>query len=245
MKFDKSAAKAILFDYGNTVVEFGAAQIHRCDRALADELERRCGPVDYAELRRIRDADRRAPYAGDPPAWRENDLPAITANAVRRLYGREPTPEELAALLRVRFESFVAAVEAPPWAEDVLSRLGAGRRLALVSNYPDGRAIRESLRRTGLGRFFEVVVVSGDLGVVKPHPRPFRVALGPLGLEPGEAVFVGDNRLADVQGARRLGMPAVLTTQWIPPEDLPGREDDLPPTATIRHFTELCALFGV
>ncbi len=233
------AAKAIVFDYGNTIVPFAEPQIHACDRALADALERLFGPMDFAELHRIRNEDRLAPYAGDPPRLRENDLPSITARAVRRLYGRDATRAELDELLRVRYDAFLAAVEAPPHAAPLLRRLAARFRLALLSNYPDGGAIRASLKRTGLAGFFECVVVSADIGRVKPHPEPFALLLRRMRLTPGEALFVGDNWFADVQGARRAGMRVVWTTQWDAPERMPRQPGDLEPDAVIGHLEEL------
>ena len=68
----------ILFDYGNTLIEFSRAQIGCVDEALAAMLERRFGPVDRTRLTATRDRDRLAPYAGDPPEYRENQLPAIS-----------------------------------------------------------------------------------------------------------------------------------------------------------------------
>ncbi len=243
--FDAGRIKAIAFDYGNTLVEFGAAQARACDDALADALDALYGPTDRAALRRERHADRLAPYAGEPPAWRENELPAITARVVRALHGRAPTDGELARLLRARFDAFVAAVAAPAYLPGLLDRLRrSGRRLAILSNYPDGDAIRASLRRTGLEPWFDAVVVSADLGFVKPHPLPFARLLERLALPPGDVLFVGDNWLADIQGARRAGCPVVWTRQWVPIEDMPRRADDRPPHATIGHLTELPALLG-
>ena len=94
------------------------------------------------------------------------NLPAITARVVRALHGRAPTAPELARLLRIRFDAFVAAVTAPDYLPGLLAHLRRDRRLAILSNYPDGEAIRASLRRLGLERWFDAVVVSADLGFV-------------------------------------------------------------------------------
>ena len=56
------APRAILFDYGNTLVEYGLRQIAAVDRALGDVLERRFGRVDRAALARLHVRDRMAPY---------------------------------------------------------------------------------------------------------------------------------------------------------------------------------------
>jgi len=141
--------------------------------------------------------------------------------------------------LQARFDAVVAAIEAPSYAPKVLADLRGRYRLALVSNYPDGKAIRTSLARTGLAPFFDSVVISGDVGYVKPHPRPFVACLEQLSLAPSDTVYVGDNWLADVQGAMRLGMQVIWTRQWEAVDNFVAGPADQQPDATIRHLTEL------
>ncbi|MBP7276185.1 MAG: HAD family hydrolase [Kiritimatiellae bacterium] len=234
--------QALVFDYGNTVVPFGAREIARCDAALAAALGERYGPPDVNRLTAIRNEDRMAPYRGDPPEYRENNLPRITARAVRMLYGKEPSPDDLQRLILSRFQAFVDAVSAPEPVPPLLERLAARYRLALCSNYPDGSAIRASLKRTGLDRFFDPVIVSADYGFVKPHPALFRELLRALGLAAENVAFIGDNWLADVQGARCAGLWSVWCRQWEAPESMPRSADDLAPHAEIRHLTELEAM---
>jgi len=239
MPVDVSRLRAIIFDYGNTLVEFSQKQIEACDSALALALERQFGKVDYRRLKAIRNNDRRAPYSED---YRENDLAEISTNLVRELYGVQPTSEALAEILRVRFDSFVACIEAGPQVAGFLEELRRKYLIGLVSNYPDGRAVRASLKRVGLAGCFDAVVVSGDVGRVKPHPRPFEAALHQLGVDPGEALCVGDNWLADIQGAKRLGMQAALTLQWDTSEKFDPQPGDFEPDLTVRHLTELSRL---
>ncbi|NIA13362.1 MAG: HAD-IA family hydrolase [Nitrospiraceae bacterium] len=216
MPFNSSAIRAIIFDYGNTLIAFGPEQIAACDQALADELGRLFGPPDMARVTAVRDIDRVRPYSGDPPEYRENDLPRITAGLVRSVYGVEPSQDQVDALLRVRFEAFVGAIEVSGGMRTLVARLGQRYRLGLLSNYPDGDAIRASLRRTGLDALLDVVVVSADVGYVKPHPLPFERVTKEMDISPEEGLFVGDNWLADIQGAKRAGMRAAYTTEFIP-----------------------------
>jgi putative hydrolase of the HAD superfamily len=113
-----------------------------------------------------------------------------------------------------------------------------------VSNYPDPLAVRTSLERTGLAPFLDAVVVSGDIGLVKPHPQPFQTCLDQLGLEPAEAVYVGDSWIADVQGAKGLGMQMIHTVQWDSLESLQPRPGDFEPDLVINHLTELETILG-
>jgi HAD superfamily hydrolase (TIGR01509 family) len=84
-----------------------------------------------------------------------------------------------------------------------------GLLVAVVSNTEDGRA-RDSLEAAGLGGRFDAVVDSHLVGLRKPDPAIFRHALGLLGVEPDEAVFVGDSYAHDALAARAAGLRAVL-----------------------------------
>jgi putative hydrolase of the HAD superfamily len=86
--------------------------------------------------------------------------------------------------------------------------LAAGYRLAVVSN-SDGRA-EEALVVAGLRRRFELVVDSQLVGVEKPDPRIFQMALEMLRLPPANALYVGDLYEVDVVGARRAGLDVIL-----------------------------------
>ena len=83
-----------------------------------------------------------------------------------------------------------------------------GLRLVVVSN-SDGTAER-SLVETGLREYFAVVVDSTLVGFSKPDPRIFLHALTESGAHPSQVAHVGDLYHADVVGARRAGLYAVL-----------------------------------
>jgi putative hydrolase of the HAD superfamily len=87
---------------------------------------------------------------------------------------------------------------------EVLADLRAGgTSLALLSNA--GPDYASFFRHGPLGKFFSACYVSGELGLLKPHPEIYQHVLADLGITPGEAVFI-DNRAANVAGARSLGI---------------------------------------
>ena len=97
----------------------------------------------------------------------------------------------------------------PTETRDALRRLqAAGLRLGVVSN-SEGR-VHEALDAAGLREFFDAVVDSGLVGIEKPDPRIFHIALEELGVRPEEAIYVGDLYDVDVLGARAAGIDAVL-----------------------------------
>src|SRR3990172_11961105 len=84
-----------------------------------------------------------------------------------------------------------------------------GYRLGSVTNRGyAGPRFRQELDDLGLTPLFEVVAVSCEVGYMKPHPRIFQYALDAMGLQPEEAVMVGDSLRADVEGAKTIGMIA-------------------------------------
>jgi HAD superfamily hydrolase (TIGR01549 family) len=89
----------------------------------------------------------------------------------------------------------------------VLEELRAAElRLGLVSN--GIRDLHEFVAHHRLD--VDAIVGSRAHGYVKPHPTIFQAALRQLGVEPAVAVMVGDSLEEDVEGARALGMRAIL-----------------------------------
>ncbi len=241
-KFTPDSVDAVVFDYGNTLIEFGPRQVTAQNSALIDALREMFGNCDVERLAELRDRQLMAPYLN---GYIEADLPGICRELIRFLYEEEPTVEQVERLVAVRYETFVRVVSLPDGVLPLLQKLARQYRLALVSNYPCGRSIRDSLTKIGLTELFECIVVSGEVGFVKPHPRPFETMIDELGLSPQRCVYVGDNWLADIQGAKKLGMGAVLTKQYQPYQSITPEPDDFSPDATIQHLDELLALFGV
>jgi putative hydrolase of the HAD superfamily len=119
--------------------------------------------------------------------------------------------------------------------ETSLSRLHGSQQLALLTN---GAAClqREKLAASGLVGYFEVVIVSADLGVAKPDAAIFEHALERLSVECGDAVMVGDSIAKDIDGARAAGMRAVwLNRTGMPP---PEAQSDLVEIATLSELPD-------
>lgn len=100
-------------------------------------------------------------------------------------------------------------LELYPDAEPTLRRLKEdGYKLALVSNAsPD---VAGTISALGLERFFPSIVVSGLVGVSKPNPEIFQIALRESGTNAAETVHVGDLYEADVKGANGAGITGIL-----------------------------------
>ena len=85
---------------------------------------------------------------------------------------------------------------------------GAGLRIGLISNTQ--RPLDQFAAHFGLDGLIAASVSSAAHGFLKPHPAIFQSALDAIGLPAGEAVMVGDSVTHDIEGARQIGMRAVL-----------------------------------
>lgn len=80
-------------------------------------------------------------------------------------------------------------------------------RLAVISNWDE--RLRPLLVALGLDRWFEVIVISQEVGFQKPSSVIFEQAYRSLGLAPGEILHVGDSVVEDLEGPRAVGMQSV------------------------------------
>lgn len=83
-----------------------------------------------------------------------------------------------------------------------------GKQLGVVSNF--SRNCEDLLRELGLAHYFNFFVVSGIVGVEKPDPRIFEMAVAVAGKPKADLVYIGDSLYHDVQGAQSAGLDAIL-----------------------------------
>jgi putative hydrolase of the HAD superfamily len=128
-----------------------------------------------------------------------------------------------------RHENFELYDDVP----DSLAALrAAGLRIGLVSN--SSRDVREFADHHGLD--VDAGISSFHHGRTKPHASIFRAVLDLIGVEPAEAVMVGDTIADDIEGALALGMRAILL-------DREGKRPDFEPR--IETLSELAPLLGL
>ena len=114
---------------------------------------------------------------------------------------------------------------------EALDALSADYRLGLVTNGAPGMQAQK-LDALGIRDRFEAVVHGGHDAPAKPSPEPFYTALEPMGVEPGQAVHVGNSLESDVAGARNAGVGAV----WLRNGEAAG---DAVPDYTVDTLAEL------
>jgi HAD superfamily hydrolase (TIGR01662 family) len=130
-----------------------------------------------------------------------------------------------------RHENFELYDDVP----DTLAALrSAGLRIGLVSN--SARDVREFARHHGLD--VDAGISSFHHGRTKPHASIFRAVLDLLGVEPADALMVGDTIADDIEGALALGMQAILL-------DREGIHPDFEPRIATLNELALLLVGGV
>lgn len=117
-----------------------------------------------------------------------------------------------------------------------LEQLRPRYRLGVIANQPG--EVRGAMQRDRLDGFFEVWGISDELGVGKPDPALFELAVRAAGTDPGAAVMVGDRLDYDMRPARSVGMRAIWMLRGEAPDD-PTPEQLAGTDGAIRGLAEL------
>jgi putative hydrolase of the HAD superfamily len=228
--FDLPAhVECVLLDAGGVLLDLDYSYLGRL-------IETRHGPVaeeqlSLAEALARQEVDRMVGQGGSVAgAWREY-FQFLLARAGVGVEHHEPIIDSLWEAHR-RVGLWTVAVEGACTAVAELKR--RGYRLGVVSN-AEGQVARD-LDRAGFAGLFETVVDSFLVGVAKPDPAIFALALERLGLRAERTVFVGDVPSVDVAGARSAGLTAILLDR----HDLYRGAD----VRRMRSVAELPALLG-
>ncbi|MBU8932549.1 MAG: HAD family hydrolase [candidate division Zixibacteria bacterium] len=121
----------------------------------------------------------------------------------------EVSKTDLSQAAQVSIEAWHQYISLDPNSIPLLSQLSNNRILALISNFDYPPQVYVMLSKFGLDKFFDVVVISGEVGISKPDPGIFDLALQRTDADPVDTVYVGDT-LNDVSGALASGLRPIL-----------------------------------
>ena len=103
----------------------------------------------------------------------------------------------------------------------LLEKLQGRYKLGVVTNFMDGPTARRVFEDLGYETIFDSLIVSAEVGYMKPAPILFQKALEELGSKPENTLMIGDTYEADIVGAHRTGIRGVLVDLYgAPPEQL-------------------------
>lgn len=234
---DFSNIKAIFLDVGNTLL----APHPSVEEVCAGILKQRGYSVDKSDLLeglRLADEAYEERYWKDDSFWSKE---VDTGEFWTRLYelmlrhvGLDGDAYDVGAEI---YREFGKGQCWRPYADVIpaMKRLSAaGYKMGIISNW-DTRLSSLAVE-TGLSPFLEFVISSASVGMLKPQPGIFALALGRAGVEAREALHVGDHYYADVMGARGAGITPVLLDR--------KRAVDKADCLLINGLEELAALLG-
>jgi len=142
--------------------------------------------------------------------------------------------------LRDRLLSLYLTLDVFPEVRDTLARLKqAGMRTAILSN-GSPHMLQAAVEGAQITHLLDAVLSVEEVGVYKPHPKVYQLAVERLGLEAGAIAFQSSNAW-DAWAASAFGMRVVWCNRYDQrPEKLPGGPD-----REIRSLAELPALLGL
>ena len=132
------------------------------------------------------------------------------------------------------FRTFLEARQQVVFFEAALETLAALSRDYPLAALTNGNANVESI---GLDRYFRFALSAADVRASKPAPDIFHAALKAAGVDPEEAIHVGDNLVDDIQGASEVGMHTI----WVKLQPSTANSAETRPSAVVEHLSELPA----
>jgi HAD superfamily hydrolase (TIGR01549 family) len=187
-------ARWLFFDMGNTLVSEEASTACRIQRIA--EAFRRHGlshSIDDIALRYREASEEFASRLGPTAIEKlQDDLKLRTLIAAEAPYPRE---------MEVPFDGAI----------DALRVLAARYKIGIIANQSPGS--EERLTRWGLMPFISVCIASAEIGIEKPDPAIFDLALRKAGCPASDAVMIGDRLDNDIRPAQMLGWQTVRVLQ--------------------------------
>ena len=135
-------------------------------------------------------------------------------------YGLAATAADAAQFARQHYGHYQRLRRPVAGALPLLEALKPHYRIGIVTNNRTSEQ-KEKLEQLGMTHLIDALITSEDVGVTKPHPRIYQVALEHLHGSPAEAVMVGDNWLADVVGALEAGIRPLWLNRFAGTRALP------------------------
>jgi 2-haloacid dehalogenase len=183
---------AVVFDLGGVLIDWNPRYLYR--KLLPDDPER----IEWFLANVCNDA------------WNEEqDSGRPFADAVNLLCGSHPDHEPLIRAYHARWPEMLKG-DIPETVAILDELRQARRRLYALTNW-SAETFPVALQRFEFLSWFDHIVVSGELGVRKPHAEIFHHLLEHIGLPAPRTFFVDDSR-RNVEAARTLGLDAVLFT---------------------------------
>ncbi|MCK5113984.1 MAG: HAD family hydrolase [Phycisphaerae bacterium] len=208
--------KAIFFDLGDTLVDFGKVNVitmfHRGAKLAHDYLLERGLPApSFRAYHRRNLMAIRMHVVLSAISRREFNSRDIMAKVCRKM-NLELTHEQLLELCRLWYEPLRQRASVEPGTREMLQRfLDDGIKLVIVSNtFIPGEVLDQHLQTENLLDILPIRIYSCNTKFKKPNRKIFQMALDEAQAEPQNTMFVGDTPRTDISGSNKMGMVSVL-----------------------------------
>ncbi len=229
----KLKIKAVFFDAGETLI-FRNPSLAQITKGYLDKAGHK---ISLERLEKVL-TDRAKDMKKIVEAGRMNDSQkwVVYMDSVFRTLNIKD--RELNAIIRERLKNGTSFRVYPHTVETVKKLKKQGYKTGIISNAP--KQLFSILKRCKIDNLFNPIVVSEDVGFEKPSPKIFKEALKRAKVHPNEAVYVGDNLIADIHGALKAGIYPIWVTRNTKNAQFTFR-DAKPPEGVpvIRHIGEL------
>ncbi|MCC6003398.1 MAG: HAD-IA family hydrolase [Thermofilum sp.] len=182
------------------------------DRGFAGHLARNiCEALEQATGRKFTSQEvlsawnKTSVHGDDVETW---DL--VRSMFLLRFLGITPRPELVDLTYRAVLRSYVEGFELDSNARDALRKVKElGFTVGVITNVGSYEIVRTRLAEAGLVEYVDVLIASQAVVWRKPHRKIFEWACFLAGVEPHQAVHVGDDPRADIEGAKSAGLRAI------------------------------------
>lgn len=223
----KVRVKAILLDFGDTLVSFEDFDYETSLTTLHQTLVENGILVLYEKFKKTYFEVRDQLYREGDSSFKEFNFCVRISRVLNEFgFNLNPTDPRIISSVEAFMRPLIKSLKLEEHVPMVLQELKKKYRLGLVSNFAYPPTIKQTLRKFGLSKFFDAVVISGDIGWRKPSPKIFEKALRALHVSASEAVFVGDAPFHDIAGAKQVGMKTVLLRRLGERETVDTRNPD-------------------
>lgn len=240
--------KAVLFDLFDTLllIKGGEAFYTPSLRKLYEFLAKNGVRVSFEKFRQAYFEVRDVLYAETSKKLEEPHFNIRVWQTLQKLDYNYSLSDPIISKATESFaKEFMNYVSLDEDAADALQRIYGKYKLGIVSNFAIPECAWELLERFDLKRFFDVIVISGEVNKRKPSPEIFHKALKVINADPSETVFVGDTLSIDVEGAKKVGMKAILILRGTSVPDMPKPVyTTARPDKVIRRLKELPTIIG-
>ena len=217
----------IMMDIDNTLLDFDAAE----HKALLETLQQFSLPCDEAAVSRYHEINSSLWGELNKGKIRRDKLVVERFDRFVKEIGAAAKATELN---RAYTEHLATHADVIPGAEEALQELAEVATMIAVSNGTES-VERGRLKLSGFEKYFDDIFISETVGVSKPNPKIFQMAMRKLGIEHSDKVLVvGDSLSADIQG----GVNAGLDTCWV---NFANEENKtgIQPKYTVHSYEEL------